>query len=259
MIALTVILVAVVLALAFFVFLKLLKTVFKAVFAVMLLLLFVIAVFGIVLYIDYVKLKGTFEEDQLILLSHDEKIVAGFIFSNDRDTEVLESDRLNLLSREEIIQMNEDLADEDYKKDYEHGLTVVLESSYFIGKSVELVKGKSIIINESIAEGVFSCTKLSNCTAVLVNAAPDIKKQIENSFEDEQDVKNKLFFNLFVQETKETKGTFLVTAIKDGTVTVYPEILTLKLIKMLPEKTINKILKTGFSEGSEPLNETESE
>jgi hypothetical protein len=89
---------------------------------------------------------------------------------------------------------------------------------------------------------IFNCDQLDDCTKILTDKQPSLKKQIESSFENPQDLKNKLFFNMFAQVTKETKGKFIITGVKDNKIVVYPELTTLKLIQFVPNFIVTKAL-----------------
>jgi hypothetical protein len=261
MITISIILVLVVLALAFYVFFKLLRGVVKAVIAVLFLVLFVAAIFGAVIYIDVVKLKGSFSADQTLLLSDRGSIVAGFVYANNPDSKILETTDIVMLSAQELDDISRKLNGGDYEKESGKGLTLVIDDSYFQDKSVELVANKSIMLNMQTINAIFTCDKLTSCEKILTDAAPDLKKQIAASFEDAQDVKNKLFFNLFIQETSKTKGAFLITGIREDKITVYPELTTLKLIKVIPDSIINRIVKKSIEDNTAlsaaALNESE--
>jgi hypothetical protein len=248
MITLSIILVLLVLGLAFFVFFKLLRGVVKAVIAVLFLVLFVIGILGILIYLDIAKVKSGFNEDQTVLLSHKGAIVAGFVYSNSQD-KILESDRLQPLDQSRLTDISNIVSSGNFEKD--KGFIIIVDSSHFYDKTVELAKGESINLSEKLINDIFSCEELKDCTKILSSAAPELKPQIENSFEDALDVKNKLFFNLFVQETKDTKGTFLIKGIKEEQISVYPELTTLKLINVIPEKLFNLVLKKSLGNSSE--------
>jgi hypothetical protein len=161
-----------------------------------------------------------------------------------------------MLSKEEISGINSELSNDEYGKNSSKGLTLVIDSSYFQGKTVEIMEGKSITVDEQMLDKIFTCDKLSSCTAVLVAVAPELKKEIAASFENEQDVKNKLFFNLFLQETTATKGTFIVTGVREDQIKIYPELATIKLIKLIPDKIIDSVIKKKFDETANQLNES---
>lgn len=257
MMILNIILIVLVLFLAFFIFYKLLKTFFRAMFAVVLLIIFVVAVFGAVIYIDINKIKGNLDEDKTILLSHEGTVVAGFIYSGNKDSEVLEVTNIELLTESRISEINEEISNDEYGEDSEGLITLIVDSSSFQDKTVEISEGTSINVSGDLISSVFSCKKLSECTAPLISAAPGLKKEISSSFDDEQDVKNKLFFNLFVKEVKDSKGAFIFDGIKDEKMTVYPELTTIKLIKILPDKLLDRLIKKRIVSDENSDSETE--
>jgi hypothetical protein len=253
MLAIQIILIVIVLVLAFYIFFKLLKTVLKAIFAVFLLILFVTAVFGAVIYIDATKMKGRMDADQTVLLSHNGNLSAGFIFSSGK-RDVLDTTSIEQLSTIELAELQEKITDENYGDDIDRGLTLVIDSSYFVGKTIELEED-NIMINKTFNDDVLECNKLDLCIKIFTAAAPSIKNDITESFEDKtiQEIKNGYFFKLFTKEVSETKGTFLVNAVKDNSITIYPELTTIKLIKILPTRLIKKVLNKTMQNDTESI------
>jgi hypothetical protein len=254
MLAIQIILIAIVLIVAFFIFFKLLKTVFKAIFAVFLLILFVTAVFGAVIYIDATKMQGRMDADQTVLLSHNGNLNAGFIFSSGKK-DVLDTTSIDQLSEIELADLHEKISDEAYGDDIDRGLTLVIDSSYFVGKTIELEKDSIIIINQTFNDNVLGCAKLDSCIKIFTAAAPGMKNEITASFQDKtvQEIKNGYFFKLFTKELSESKGTFLVNAVKDDAMIIYPELTTIKLIKILPDRLVNKVLNKTIQNDTESI------
>jgi hypothetical protein len=236
MIGLNIVLIIVALVVAFFLFFKLLKSGIKALMFILFLTLFVVGVLGFLVYLDVNKVKGSFEKGQTALLLHDGTIVAGFTYS-DNPGEVLQSDKFRLLDKETLSEIDSSIKSKTYSEDT---LTIVVASDYFVDKYVDLMDGQKLLLDEDTLSSVFGCKEMNECTKPLIAAAPSLKKQIASSFEDEQDLKNKLFFNIFTQETKGSKGGFVISGIRSEKIVVYPALTTLKLIKFIPQKTITK-------------------
>ncbi|MGV8161723.1 MAG: hypothetical protein ACP5N2_00140 [Candidatus Nanoarchaeia archaeon] len=239
MIGLNILLIIAALIIAFFLFFKLLKNTIKALIFVLFLALFVIAVLGFLVYLDIGKVKGSYEKGQTVLLLHDESIVAGFIYE-ENPNEILQSNKLELLDENTISSISDSFRKGSYAG--EETLTIIMQSSYFIGKSVELAEGYNLILTKENINTLFSCNDVDKCITPLIDAAPSLKRQISSSFEDEQDLKNKLFFSAFNQESKNSKGAFILYAIKNNQMIVYPSLTTLKLVQMIPNSFIGKAL-----------------
>lgn len=252
MVGLSILLVVVALVIAFFLFFKLLRNAIKALMFVLFLVLFVVGVLGFLVYLDVGKVKGSFENGQTALLLHDGSIVAGFTYS-ENPNEVLQSDKFQLLNKETLAGIDDSFKKGSYTG--EDTLTIIIESDYFIGTSVELADGYTLKLDNKTIYGVFSCEDLNKCISPLIDVAPSLEKQIAASFDDEQDLKNKLFFSVFSQETKESKGSFIISGIKEDKIIVYPSLTTLKLVKMIPDSLITKaISKVSGEELSEEKN-----
>lgn len=252
MVAVSIILVILVILLAFFLFFKLLRGVLKAAIAVISLLLFVSAILGVIIYFDIAKVKKNFNEEQTILLAHKGEIVAGFSYDNSEDEKILQNTKTALFENEKLASFNSELADGDYSP--EKGMTMVIDSSYFKDKSLELIDGVSITLTDEFIDNLLTCNDDDDCIDLMSEKVPSLQKQIEASFEDEQDMKNKIFFNLFVEESKNTKGTFLISGLKEDQIKIYPELSSLKIIKMVPEKFFKKIADKTAEFAEEKIN-----
>ncbi|MGV8168846.1 MAG: hypothetical protein ACP5N3_02215 [Candidatus Nanoarchaeia archaeon] len=247
MIGLNIIFIIIALIVAFFLFFRLLKSAIKALLFILFLVLFVAGILGFLVYLDVGKVRGSFENGQTALLIHEGDIVAGFTYS-DNPNEVLQADKLELLSKTKLDDIDSALKKGSYSG--EDSFTILIQSDYFAGKDVELMDNYKVTLDNNSIDEVFSCEELNDCISALVDAAPALKKQIASSFEDEQELKNKLFFAVFTQETKASKGSFLVSGIKENQIMVYPQLTTIKLLKFVPDKFINNAL-SKVSAGAE--------
>jgi hypothetical protein len=241
MITLTIIIAVVIAIIAFFVFFKLMKGFLKALGMVFLLLLFVMVVLGIIVYVDVARLKGSMEKEQVILLRHNGSIVAGFMYGQDQQ-KVLQTGSLGLFTAEQVSAADAAVKSGDPGGINPGGITLVMESSRYYNKSLMLVKDNYALLDEAAVKTIFGCAELAECTDALAEKAdPRIRKTIAASFEDVQDMKNKVFFNLFAEETLDTRGTFIIPAIRHGEAQVYPSLLTLRLLKAIPESIFSRL------------------
>ncbi|MFA6072830.1 MAG: hypothetical protein WC758_01850 [Candidatus Woesearchaeota archaeon] len=250
MISITIILVLLVFALAFFIFFKVLRGAIKALMAIFFLILFVTLVLGVLIYIDINKIKGSFNDDQIVLLTHKGEVVSGIQFLNSKNTEILQSQKYNLLDYETLTNINDQLKKNTYESNSGEIITIIIDSSYLINTSVMITDSINITLDDKLLDDVFSCTELKDCTRPLKNAAPELKNSLDSSFDDAQDVKNKLFFNIFAQKITESKGIFVINGIKEKKITIYPQLTTLKIINFIPagffKKTISGELFTNI-------------
>ncbi len=241
MISITIILVLIIAVVAFFIFFKILRGFLKALGVVVLLLLFVSMVLGFFVYLDAGKIKGSIGKEQTILLSHKGNIVAGFKYGQSQD-KVLDTGGLGLFSRDQISVADAALQADNLSNLNKEGLIVIIDSSYFYNKSLKITDALNITLDESAVNALFGCSELKSCTDVLVAAAGSKDEsfaiKLENSFNDDLDVKNKVFYNLFAEETTKTKGTFLLTGVRTNKIQIYPELMTLKIIKFVPSSVL---------------------
>jgi len=254
MITLNILFIVVALVLAFFIFFKLLRSVLKALMFVLFLCLFVVGILGILVYLDVGKVKSSFGNGQTALLTQDGTIVAGFTYS-DNTNEVLQSDKLNLMTEDELSAIDDKIKKGTYTG--EESLTLIISSSEFYDSTVDLLNGNNVVLDEKMINKIFSCTSKDSCVNTLSEQTPALKKQIAASFDNEQDLKNKLFFNLFTEKTKDSKGKFIITGIKNNNITIYPELTTLKLVKIVPDKIITNMLNkvTNFAGNADNTSE----
>jgi hypothetical protein len=244
MISLTLILVILVAIAAFFIFFKLLRGALKILGIAVFVLLFISMIFGILIYLDVAKLKGSLGKEQTMLLVHNGDVAAGFKYG-ESDDRVLDSSGLGLFNKDQIADADSMLKSDDFSKLNSTGLIVIVQSGYFYNKSLQVTDDLNITLNEDDVNSLFSCTQLNSCTNILVGAAArsnsesgsadkSFIKNLDSSFSDDLDVRNKAFYNLFAQETLKTKGVFILTGAREGMVQVYPELISLKLIKFVP-------------------------
>ncbi len=191
---------------------KIIKTAMKTLIYVLGIMVIGLIIFGFIAYSDVKTLNENMEQQKVIVYDNGNSLVAGVSLQGK-----------NLLSKEQdLIRGTKTLSDSELR-------TIEEEISQGKRKALTIKINEGALGDEGIKSSKFNMTK----------------DEFEDSIRTEQDerIKSLLFLSALSTTIKEEGSSSLITGIKEGNIEIYPDLISIKLIKDLPGWLHTRLIK----------------
>ena len=231
------------LALIFFLAFKLLKGIIKAAITVFVLALLLIGVFGIIIYADATTLKKGFEGEKTIVILYQDEVVTAFKATTDVTIRAaIRQDFFESLTIEELNELKEKIENEEYDEIEKEELLLIINQEVFYDEEI-LINDKKINLSKEILNDLAQSKTLNEAISAI-GKHPEINQEdLTISDVAHQDFLNQIYYELFKNKLKNTKGTFIIDGIKDKKIDTRPQLLSIKIINFFPESIMKRLVR----------------
>lgn len=222
---------------------KFLKGIFKVLMSVISILFIVLAILGFVAYHDVKTVNQLMEENKTFLYAEDGAYLAGMTLSSAGPVTVKQG-----LPTSVHALSGEALSSYALPEDKER-LVIVVSKQFFANLSQINISG--VLLSpaefESYMHAPDPLLRFASEQAAAEGIPVDQRAQAAQVAAEQLGVsadefRAMLFLAAFQQAVKDQPSTFIVQKIKTGALEVYPELLTVKVIRFLPEQFFAKTL-----------------
>ncbi len=227
------------LILIFFLFLKLLKSVLKALGVVLMVFLIIGLVLGSMIYTDITNFQKLASGKKVILFQ-DEVFKAGIgIPPITNVNDVLIRGAITHYYDSDFETFNELYSDKAYDNiTPENGVLIIVLSDALSNTSTIEIGGMNITISKNDFLDIVNSKTTDEQIDILtknLDAGEKLKAEeyITYNFDSAQKVKNFLFYKIFTGSESDL-GNFLLENLRKNTIEVYPEFITFKSISFIP-------------------------
>jgi hypothetical protein len=232
----------------FFVLLKILKNVFKAVVITLLICIAILGIIGFIIYFDSAKLNKAIAGDKTLLMLKDNKVVAGVRINNlNKQNDILTNGVFTSHDEEKLKYYEEKINDAKYEE--KDNLILIFNQNSFSGAENLVIGEKSIKITKEKLSRTLDAKTVDQIFEALLegeNFTSAEKQQAKNAvtskFNTPQELKNTIFINVFMEDLKAEGISFIVRNANNNSLQTKPEFLTIKLLKYLPNRALEKMI-----------------
>lgn len=211
-------------AVIIFIAYKILKSILKALFVASIIVSVSLAVVGFMLIKDVNDIKANFQTmPRLMLLEDNDEVLTGLII-NDGEAVKINRSHLMLLSEQLRNNQKADMLEDNYKMiTYSLDLLKDMDNFSLSFGSVELPRDEIIVLMKNEGRAKYWAEKMF---------IPDY-----------QEVRTLVFSELLQQKwSGEQNIPLFINGLKSGTIKIYPETITFKLIKFIPSSLMSSRL-----------------
>ncbi|MFP4567358.1 MAG: hypothetical protein ACLFN8_00285 [Candidatus Woesearchaeota archaeon] len=238
-----IILIIIGLIIIFFLAFKLLKGIIKALITVVVLVIVLLITSGIIIYNDAATLKQGIENEATILIMQEEQIITGFKTTAKVSlTSAINNQFYQTLNDDELKDITQKTESEDLKEIDKDHLIIMIEQKIFYEDEL-ILNQDTIQINEQTLE-TFATTQDMRLAIELLQDAGLSDMQAQILIDQEiNELKSLVYYNLFKNKLKDTRGKFIIEGVRDKTIDTNPRLISIKLFNFFPQKILTRIVE----------------
>ena len=227
------------LAIVFFLAMKLLKGLIKAAITVIIIIIILIATTGIIIYNDAMTIKRGLEGEQTIIIIHEQEIVTALKINP------LNTQRpFDTFTEEEIQDIKQNINEKDYDEIEREEFLLIINQELFYEDEINLI-GKQINISEEMLIRIaLSETKQELLEVLEEHEEISAQELIIFANQEKQEIKNQIYYALFINKITETKGKFIIDGIKNKQIHTEPKLISITLLNYFPERLMERLFNT---------------
>ena len=248
-----ILIIVVLLALAFFIALKIVKNVIKAIFSVLGIASLLLGIVAVILVADAQKFQSSFEGDKTILFEKEGVIEAGIQLTGEQTNEEIDPNTIDTLTEEELQALNEIYAINETIESTEEELIIIIpyeslkpeEEIEVFGTETktpqefeELLESET---HEELIEGLIE-------DELTVNEKEQLKQQIKSEYGEPKRIQTLLYMQLLSEKMQNQGTKFLIENIIYKEIKIYPQFLVLDIIDYLPTTIKDKLINKSVPE-----------
>ena len=245
-----IILIIIGLLIIFFLAFKLLKGILKAAITVGILLLVIVITSGIIIYNDAVTLKQGLEEENMIIITNENQVVTAFKTTADVPiTSIIDQEFYETITDEELNEIKEKIDNEEYDEIDQEKFLLIIDQELFYDKETQIMDIETTLSEQTLIDFAESTTKEEAIQALNQNEdLQELNLEFYAGIE-LTELKSQLYYNLIMQEVKETKGTMIIQGIKDKQITTRPQLISITVLNIFPERIMQGLTQQLNQEG----------
>lgn len=228
--------------------LKFVKKIAKAIFLISSLAILILAILGVIVFLDINNFKENFSTTpSLYLLQKDGKIVSGFggVFAEEKSPSLLNKSALDPINSD-FQTNNMDAVKNGYYKLF------IINFDAFASLNTIKMDNNTELTLQQISDLLSSDTPADDYIKAYVKGNLSqtqrelIRKQMleDSNLEDDAQFKGILFGMLFKSAVEEKGPLFIFDQYKQNKLVIYPETALFKAIKLVPSSLLGKIIQT---------------
>lgn len=234
------ILIIIALVIIFFLALKIFKKIVKAAITVFILLLLLTGVAGIIIYNDAMKIKRGFEGEQTIIITNEGEMITAFKTADLTITSIRNQEFYEEITEEELQEIAQKLTNEEYEDIEEENFLIIIEQKTFYEKESTILGVETTAEKEALEKFALS-TNIEEAVIALSELNEIEQEELALLDKELRELKNTVYYELLLNQIKETKGTFLIRGIKDREIKTIPRLTSVTVFNIFPESILERM------------------
>lgn len=227
------------LALIFFLAFKLLKGIIKAMIVVFIISIILVVATGFIIYLDASTIKQGFQGESKIIITQDKEFITAFGTNDLTLKTALKQEFFKVPTEDEMIILIEKYEEEKYDEIVKDELLLILDQKTFYEDEIIVFGSKRNFTENDLNQIAKSKTK-EDIKNILADISEEELIKMDDLTIDE--IKGTIYFSLFQNKLKDTKGKFIIDGIKEKNINTKPQLISIKLLNFFPEKIMNKLV-----------------
>ncbi len=230
--------------LVFFLTLKIFKKIIKAAIAVIILILVVTAVTSIVVYNDAMIIRKGFEDGKIIAITKNDELITAFNSKTDLTlTATIRQEFYETINPEKQEEIEKNIKENELDKINNETFIMVLNHEIFLEEKTKIL-GKETNTTQSMLDA-FATTKEKEDAILILTGLEGITEEDTKELQELElhEIKSQIYYELFLNKFKETRGTFLINEIKENNIKTNPQLLSITVLNVFPENIMKRLAK----------------